>query len=388
MSFWAEIIGQSDAVQTLDRAAGAAATNELSHAWLITGPPGSGRSNLAFRFAAALIAHSTDERDDVWPLVAARTHPDLAVLSTQQLLIKVDEAREIVVKAHYAPAQGRHRVIVIEDADRMPERTSNVLLKALEEPPERTIWILCAPSEADLLPTIRSRARSVRLVTPAVSEVAALLVRRDGCDPVLAERAARLAQSHIGMARRLATDPDALARREQTITLACEVDQLSGAMRVAAALLQVAQSDGEALTEQLNATERDEALRNLGVAAGASVPPRLRGQLRALEDDHERRKKRALRDGIDRILTDLLTLYRDILLTALATGTAVELVNREHEQRITELAQQWGPERALETYALVETARTRLSRSITPGLVLEALFAGIARAEAEGRSSR
>lgn len=165
VSYWSEIVGQPEAVQALRRAADPEATP--AHAWLITGPPGSGRSNLAYRFAAALIARDEGQRDTVYKQVRARTHPDLAVLTTQAAIIKIDAAREVVSSSYYAPAEGRYRVIVIEDADRMTEQTSNVLLKALEEPPERTVWVLCAPSEADLLPTIRSRARSLRLVTPS-----------------------------------------------------------------------------------------------------------------------------------------------------------------------------------------------------------------------------
>ncbi|MGI8394292.1 DNA polymerase III subunit delta' [Leucobacter sp. W1038] len=381
MGFWDEIVGQPEAVRALEHAASAEGSDDLSHAWLLTGPPGSGRSNLALRFAAALIARGAEDLDAVWQQVRSRTHPDLAVLTTQKLLITIDEAREIVTTAYFSPATGRHRVIVIEDADRMPERTSNVLLKALEEPPERTVWVLCAPSEADLLPTIRSRARSVKLVTPSPAEIAALLHERDGVDFAVAERAARLSQSHIGMARRLASDPEAMARRERTIDLALAVDTLGDAMRAAAGLVKVAEADASAFTEQLDAVEREEALRNLGISAGAAIPPKLRAQLRNLEEDQSRRAKRSLRDGIDRVLTDLLSLYRDVLLTSLGAG--LELVNVEHQARIEELATQWGAARALEAVSMVEQARDRLVRAVTPGLVLEALFAGIARQGAE-----
>ena len=381
MNFWAEIVGQHEAVRTLERAADPAATAP-SHAWLITGPPGSGRSNLAFRFAAALIARDEAQREHVFEQVRARTHPDLGVLTTQKLLIDIRAARDIVTTAHYAPAEGRFRVIVIEDADRMPERTSNVLLKALEEPPERTIWILCAPSEADLLPTIRSRARSLRLVTPAPAEIARLLHERDGIDEAAAERAARLAQSHIGMARRLASDPEALARRDRSIDIALGIETLGDAMAAAASLLKVAESDAAALTEQLDAREREEAMRSLGLAPGAAIPPQMRAQMRALEEDQKRRATRSLRDGIDRVLTDLLSLYRDVLLVALEA--APELVNAERADRIGELAERWSPSRALAMVTAVETARERLGRGITPGLVLEALFAStIASARAE-----
>lgn len=380
MDFWSEIVGQQAAVESLARAAGTGGAP--AHAWLITGPPGSGRSNLAYRFAAALIARDEADRERVFAQVRGRTHPDFAVLTTQGTIINIASAREIVTTAHYAPSEGRYRVIVIEDADRMTEHTSNVLLKAIEEPPERTIWVLCAPSEADLLPTIRSRTRSVRLVTPGVGDVARLLAERDGVDPQLAERAARLAQSHIGMARRLASDPEAMSRRERSITGALTAHTLGDAMAVAASLVTIAQADADALTEQLDASEREDAMRNLGIAPGAAIPPKLRSQMKALEDDQERRRKRSLRDGIDRILTDLLSLYRDVLLSTLSTDERMpELVNAEAGAAIRDLAERWSAEQALAVVTAVEEARQRLTRQITPALVLEALFARIVMAD-------
>jgi len=377
---WAEIVGQTAAVAALERAASPEGAGELAHAWLITGPPGSGRSNLAERFAAALIARDPSERGRIFDHVHARTHPDYALLTTQAVTIRVDDVREFIKNAYYAPADGRYRVIVVEDADRMPERTSNVLLKVLEEPPERTIWILCAPSEADLLPTIRSRTRSVRLVTPSTDDIAHLLHARDGVDLDAAERAARLSQNHIGMARRLATSPEALDRRAQSIAAALAVTTLGDAMRAASELLKVAEADAAALTEQLDTRERAEAMRNLGLEPGAAIPPQLRGQMKALEEDQKRRATRSLRDGIDRVLTDLLSLYRDVLLTAISVTDATAgaaLINSEERDRIVELAERWGPRRALAAIDALEQARDRLSRGVTPGLVLEALFAGL-----------
>ncbi|MBC9937678.1 MULTISPECIES: DNA polymerase III subunit delta' [unclassified Leucobacter] len=386
MEFWAEIVGQADAVRALEHASSVGGASDLSHAWLITGPPGSGRSNLAFRFAAALIAQRPDLREQVYGQVVARTHPDLGVVTSQKVQIGIDEVRGIVQSAHYSPSQGRHRVIVIEDADRMPERTSNVLLKALEEPPERTIWILCAPSEADLLPTIRSRVRSVRLVTPAPEQIAGLLHERDGVPVELAERAARLAQSHIGMARRLATDTEAMARRERTIEIALDIVTLSDAMRAAATLAKVAADDAAALAEQVDTREREEVLRGLGVAPGAAVPAALRSQVRQLEELQKRRATRQLRDGIDRILTDLLSLHRDVLLTSLDAGQP--LVNAEVAGRVAERAERVPVALTLDVISAIEHARERIARNVTPQFVLEALFAtqisGAVRSAREG----
>ena len=394
MEFWADIVGQHVAAQTLERAA--APGGAPAHAWLITGPPGSGRSNMAYRFAAALIARTEADRERVYAQVLARTHPDLGVLTTQTTIIKIDAAREVVASSYYAPSEGRYRVFVIEDADRMTEHTSNVLLKALEEPPERTVWVLCAPSEADLLPTIRSRTRSLRLVTPEVTDIAALLHARDGVDLADAERAARLAQSHIGMARSLARDPEAMERRERVIRGALAVETLGDAMGTAAALMKIAEADAEAAAERRETREREDAMRSLGLAPGAAIPPQMRAQMRALEEDQKQRAKRGVRDGVDRILTDLLSLYRDVVMTALmsegvggagsagaTSAAAPDLVNVEHARRITELAERWRARGALVAVAAVETARERLGRQITPGLVLEALFASVVTAGSE-----
>ncbi len=199
---WGAVWGQDDAVATLRAAA--SDPDSMTHAWLITGPPGSGRSTLAYAFAAALIAEPGDEQ--AMRQVLAGTHPDMTALRTEGVIISIKDARSLVERSYFSPSLGRYRVIVMEDADRMVERTSNVLLKALEEPPERTVWVLCAPSDADLLPTIRSRVRTLRLREPDIDDVARLISQRTGADIAVAEQSARHAQRHIGMAQRLATD--------------------------------------------------------------------------------------------------------------------------------------------------------------------------------------
>lgn len=371
---WDDLTGQAEAIATMRAAADDEAG--LTHSWLITGPPGSGRSILAYAFAAALIARPGDEAATE-AQVQAGTHPDLGVLSTDRVTITIDEVRALVASSQFSPSVGRYRVMVIEDADRMTERTSNVLLKALEEPPPRTVWILCAPSEADLIPTIRSRVRTVRLRIPDVDEVAELIARRDGVSLPDATRAAREAQSHIGMAHRLATNEQARDRRRRTLELALGIRSVSGAVLAATELVAVATDDAKAFTEEHDAEERDKALRSLGIEPGGAVPPGLRAQLKSLEEDQKRRATRSLRDGIDRILVDLLSLYRDILLLQL--GVETEPVNLAIYAELASAAEKCGPSRTLETLDAISTARERIEGNVAPALALEAMLVSAVR---------
>lgn len=386
MTVWDELIGGGEAIAALRSAAEHPDDpSSMSHAWLITGPAGSGRSNLAVSFAQALLC---EERVGCGVckscvLSKAGTHPDLSVLRTEKVIISIDDVRSLVSQAQLSPAVSSYRVQIIEDADRMAERTSNVLLKSLEEPPAGTIWILCAPSEVDLLPTIRSRTRSIRLSTPSHEQVASLLVRRDGVDPELALNAAREAQSHIGMARRLATDPEARQRRVEALSLVISIRSVSEAVLAASALIELAKADTLASQQEQNDREKAEYFRQFGLSENDPIPPAYRAQFRTLTEDQKRRSTRSMRDGLDRILTDVMTLMRDVLLLGLGEDTG--LINEGLRADLQRYADQVSPTRALANLDAITVARDRISANVSPLLALEAMLVSFV---AEGSSVR
>ena len=372
MSVWDELVGQESAIEAVRRAA-EPGSDAMTHAWMIVGPAGSGRSTLAHAFAATLISEGDDEH--ALKLVMAGTHPDVSILATDRVSISIDEVRDLVTQSYYAPSTARYRIIVIEDADRMTERTSNVLLKALEEPPPRTVWILCAPSVQDVLPTIQSRVRTITLRTPSVEQVAELIHLRRGVDLDLATQAAREAQCHIGMAMRLATDEDARSRRDETVETVLGLQTVSTAVKAAAHLIALATADQKALLEKLDQEEREETLRTLGVAPGAAVPAGLRGSVKLLEENQKRRATRSLRDGVDRIATDITSVLRDILMIQLNTGS--DLVNQRNLAKLEQRAALTSVQQTLFAIDQIQIARDRIAANTPPQLALEAMLIAI-----------
>lgn len=376
MSVWAEVVGQERAIEPLVRASSRRADGPVSamtHAWLITGPPGSGRSVAARAFAAALqcpqggcgVCHACHTA-----LIGA--HADVTVVATEHVMLRVDDVRPLVQLAQQRPSQGGWRVIIVEDADRLNETSGNLLLKSIEEPPARTVWVLCAPSPDDVLVTIRSRCRTVGLRVPPASAVAELLVRRDGVDAGLAGFAARAAQSHVGMARRLARDEGARLRRREVLSLPGRLDSVAAAVMAAADLVEVAQEEAKAATAERDATERRELLRALGAEGVTPLPPPVRAQVRQLEENQKRRATRAQRDVLDRALVDLLSYYRDVLLVQV--GADVELVNGELRDEMRASAARGSAEDTVRRMEAIGEARERVEANVAPLLAVEALM--------------
>lgn len=374
MSVWDELVGQERAVAELSRAA-EPGSPAMTHAWLLTGPPGSGRSNAARAFAAALLAPAQDRDAPDVRRALGGTHESMTVLSTQKSVISIDEVRSLVATAHQAPVNAPWRVVIIEDADRMAERTSNVLLKAIEEPPPQTVWILCAPSPQDVLTTIRSRCRSVTLRVPSPQAVAALLESSAGIDPDTARWAAHASQSHIGRARRLATAPNARSERAVVLDIPRQLRSVGSTVRLAARIVDVAKERAKERTEERNAQEKEQLLRTLGVEAGTRVPPSARAQIRRLEEEQKRRDVRARNDELDSIFIELLSLYRDVL--ALQLDAESGRINVEEDERIASLAAEGDANATLMRIDVLRQARERLGTTMAPALIVESAFIGL-----------
>ena len=395
MSVWDEVVGQAAAVETFRRAVRAAAAEVgelradvgpaapdapaepsavgMTHAWLVTGPPGSGRSTAARAFAAALqCADGGDGTCHECRTVIAGAHPDVTLIATEHVNLRAEDVRPLVSLAQQRPSLGRWRVIVIEDADRLNDTSGNLLLKAVEEPPPRTVWLLCAPSPEDVLVTIRSRCRHVGLRIPPVDDVAALLVRRHGVDPAIAAFAARAAGSHVGLARRLATDEGARIRRRELLRLPEQLGSVAAAVTAAGQLVEVAAEEAKAATGERDAVEKAALLRSLGAEGGGTLPPTVRTQVKQLEDNQKRRATRAHRDMLDRSLLDVLSLYRDVLMVQL--GAQVDLVNAELADDVARLARASTPEETVRRMDAIGVARERIGANVAPLLAVEALM--------------
>jgi DNA polymerase-3 subunit delta' len=365
MSVWDALVGQRAVVATLQAAASG---DGMTHAWLLTGPPGSGRSNAALAFAAALQCESAGcgECPSCRETLAG-SHPDVTVRRTDKVVISVDEARQWVRDASLMPVRERWQVIVVEDSDRLHERANNALLKAIEEPGAKTVWVLCAPHAEDVLPTIRSRTRHVNLGTPTAAEVTDFLVSRRGVAPGLAAHAARASQGHIGRARALAEDEATRNRRHEVVALPPGLTSLGACMTAAANLVDIATQEAAAQTERLGAREARELETLYGDDRKAKSSRAYRAAAGELARTQKQRERRAVLDVLDRSLMDLLSVYRDVVHLQLGGGSS--LVNEEQRREVEELARRTTPEDNLRRIDSVYEAREQMTEFNTPPLL-------------------
>lgn len=403
---FAAVVGQPDAVATLRRAVEAAARivastdvsgadhdgaagdgadggeaprAAMTHAWLFTGPPGSGRSVAARAFAAALQCPRNGCGEcQACHTALAGTHADVRFVVPEGLTIGVGEMRALVLRAQGAPSQGRWQILMIEDADRLTEQASNALLKAVEEPPARTVFLLCTPSTHpdDVAVTIRSRCRVVPLRQPSPEAVARVLVERDGVAPDDARWAAAAAQGHVGRARRLATDQQARGTRAAVLAIPGRLTGLGACFDAASDVIAAAEREASAATGEVSEKERDElstALGAGGTGKGAAAAQRgIASQLKDLERRQKTRATRAQRDALDRALTDLAGFYRDVLAARL--GAAVDPIHTDTTDTVRRAAAAWTPNETLRRVEAILECREAIAANVKPRIAVESMM--------------
>jgi DNA polymerase-3 subunit delta' len=377
MSVFSSLIDQSEVVAILKEAVQSARNKEdltqgMTNTWLFTGPPGSGRSNAAIAFAAALVCKDSgcSKCNDCMSTIIG-THADVELIKTEGLSIKIDEIRELITRASWAPSVASYRVVVMEDADRLTESAANALLKVIEEPGLRTIWLLCAPTLTDVLPTIRSRCRHLSLRTPSTKAVANLLIERESIDPKTAEFAARAAGGHIGRARRLATDENAKQNRTRILKLPLMIKDVASAYKAAQFLVDAAKADALKDSEKKDEDEISK-LKEAWGATGSKMVSGGAKVVKELEKEQKSRATRMVRDYLDRALLDLSTLYRDILL--IQSNSVDSLINQDLIEEIKQLAQDTRPEQTLAKIESILKTRRNLAHNAAPLLLIEALM--------------
>jgi DNA polymerase-3 subunit delta' len=375
-SVFDNLIDQEHVISILQEAVSAASdsTNQsqkMTHAWLFTGPPGSGRSNAALAFAAALVCRNGGCNDCTDCKTATTgSHADVELIKTEGLSIKIDEVRDLITRASWSPAVGNYRVVVIEDADRLTESAASALLKAIEEPGLRTVWLLCAPSSTDVLPTIRSRTRSLVLRTPSIAAVAKLL-EKEKFSPAMADFAARVSQGHIGRARHLAKSEEARTRRQAILKISLMITDIASAFKAAQVLVEAAKAEAEEEAERRDDVEIS-ALKEAWGQQGSKLTQGGSKAVKELEKEQKSRTTRMVRDYLDRALLDIATLYRDILL--IQSNSPDSIINTDLISEMTKIAELTEAEATLAKLEAIMSARTNLSHNAAPLLTIEALM--------------
>jgi DNA polymerase-3 subunit delta' len=378
------LVGQDHITSILKAAVEAsrsgAQSQEMTHAWLFTGPPGSGRSSAAVAFAQALICpESGCGGCNECRSAMAGSHPDVEIIRTEGLSIKIDEVRELLTRVAWAPSMGGWRVVVMEDADRLTESAANALLKAIEEPGNRTVWLLCAPTLHDVLPTIRSRCRHIQLHTPSDSAVAQVLINRDGITPVMATFAARVSQGHIGRAKYLALNESVRSNRTIIMSLPLQLNSLAAAFKAAQTLVDLATTSANASAEVRD--EKEIAALQEAYGKGATGRGMASGAAKAvkeLEKEQKSRATRMVRDSIDGALLDIATFYRDVMMVQ--SGSADAIINTDMVDAITAHAAKHPKHTTINKMSAIMDARTNLAHNAAPLLTCEALFCRLAKA--------
>ena len=382
-SIFDDLVGQEHIIEILKGAVAASRTGsdsqEMTHAWVFTGPPGSGRSSAAVAFAQALICPNQGcGVCNECQSAATGGHPDVEVICTEGLSIKVEEIRELLTRVAWAPSMGGWRVVVMEDADRLTESAANALLKAIEEPGTRTVWLLCAPTLHDVLPTIRSRCRHLQLRTPSIEAVTQVLIKRDKISPTMADFAARVSQGHIGRARYLATNESVRSNRKVIMQLPLQLGSLAAAFQAAQTLIELATDEASTSSESRDEKEIEKLQEAYGKGAtGRGMATGAAKAVKELEKEQKSRATRMVRDSIDGALLDLATFYRDVMLVQ--AGNKGPIINSDMRTEIESFASSFPTYSAVQKLSAIMEARNHLAMSAAPLVTCEALMCELAR---------
>jgi DNA polymerase-3 subunit delta' len=382
-SVFDDLVGQEHIIDILQSAAAAsregAQTQEMTHAWLFTGPPGSGRSSAAVAFAQALICPNNG-CGTCSDCNAAKTsgHPDVEIIRTEGLSIRVEEIRELLTRVAWAPSMGGWRLVVMEDADRLTESAANALLKAIEEPGTRTVWLLCAPTLHDVSPTIRSRCRHLHLRTPSIEAVTQVLINRDKISPDMAQFAAKVSQGHIGRARYLGTNETARSNRKLIMQLPMQLGSLASALQAAQTLVDIATEEAKTTSELRDEIEIEKLQEAYGKGAtGRGMATGGSKAVKELEKEQKSRATRLVRDSIDGALLDLATFYRDVLMVQL--GNTESKVNSNMSEEIEGYSIFHSAHSTILKINALMDARANLSHNAAPLVTCEALMCNLAK---------
>ena len=382
-SVFNDLVGQEHIIEILKGAVAASRTGsdsqEMTHAWVFTGPPGSGRSSAAVAFAQALICSNQGcGACNECQSAATGGHPDVEVVRTEGLSIKVEEIRELLTRVAWAPSMGGWRVVVMEDADRLTESAANALLKAIEEPGTRTVWLLCAPTLHDVLPTIRSRCRHLQLRTPSIDAVRQVLINRDKISPAMADFAARVSQGHIGRAKYLAANESVRSNRKVIMQLPLQLGSLAAAFQAAQTIIDLATKEATTASASRDEKEIEKLQEAYGKGAtGRGMATGAAKAVKELEKEQKSRATRMVRDSIDGALVDLATFYRDVMMVQ--SGNTEAMINTDMREQIETYAADSPPHPTINNMNAVMEARVNLAQNSAPLVTCEALMCQLAR---------
>lgn len=386
---WQELIGQASAIKALQQAAidslktaNGDTTSGFSQSWLITGPPGSGRSTAAKLFAAALqCSQSGCGKCEICLKVLKRAHPDVNTILPTGITYGIDDVKELIQSSALIPVIGQWNIVILEDADRLTAIAANALLKSIEEPARSTMWILCAPSSQDVISTIRSRCRMINLRMPPFNEIAELLQTRDGVDPAMAKFSAAAAMGHVGRAKLLATNLELREIRNQILQLPFELKDLPSCFKAAEQLYNTAVDEANRETEDLDQVEQEQLLESYGASAGGLSKTKIQkmtaSAVKELTKEQKTRHKRISRDRLDLSLVELSAFYRDVLV--FQSGADLDLFHEQHRGSIEKMASASSSQSTIKRIEAIDEARTLLPSEASPLLVIEAMMIQLAR---------